>query len=495
MKILIIHTAFIGDIVLSIPLIQRLKDMYPESEIDYLTLPSNRGIISNNPNLNEILIYDKKGKDRGIKGFLRVLKVLKEKKYDYAVIPHRFIKSILLAKLSKIPKIVGFDVASGSWLLTEKKKYDMSKHEVERLLNLVDYEGEKIPIKIYPSVENKEKIESILKDRIYKNIIVMAPGSQRQEKIWDINKVQIVIDKLAENKDNLIIISGGEVEKELNLIVDEENVLDLRGKISLLEFAALLEKTDILVSNDSSPVHIASGFEKPFIIGIFGKGKRSLGFFPWSEKSNVIEDNDFYENNIMNVPEKQYGYKKDYYKSIQDISADRVYEEVVKKIGGGIKGRNIGILYVCTGKYDIFFDEFYESCEKYFLKNDVKTYFVFTDSEKLKEKYKDNKNIVFIHQENLGWPNNTLLRYDIFYKNKDKFINEEYLYFFNANVIFKKEVGEEFIPTKRENGLVAVEHPGFINEKVKNFTYENNEKSLAYIDKNLNKEYKYVCGG
>lgn len=69
------------------------------------------------------------------------------------------------------------------------------------------------------------------------------------------------------------------------------------------------------------------------------------------------------------------------------------------------------------------------------------------------------------------------------------------MYFFNANVIFKGEVGEEFIPTKRENGLVAVEHPGFINEKVKNFTYENNEKSLAYIDKNLNKEYKYVCGG
>ena len=79
MKILVIHTAFIGDIVLSTPLIQELKDIYPKSEIDYLTLPTNKSVISNNPNLNEIILYDKKGKDKGIKGFLRILKILKQK--------------------------------------------------------------------------------------------------------------------------------------------------------------------------------------------------------------------------------------------------------------------------------------------------------------------------------------------------------------------------------------------------------------------------------
>ena len=75
MKILIIHTAFIGDIVLSTPLIQKLKDLYPKSEIDYLTLPTNQSVLYNNPNLNEIILYDKKGKDKGIKGFLKVLKI------------------------------------------------------------------------------------------------------------------------------------------------------------------------------------------------------------------------------------------------------------------------------------------------------------------------------------------------------------------------------------------------------------------------------------
>ena len=80
MKILIIHTAFIGDIVLSTPLIQRLKYMYPNSKIDYLTLPTNQSVINNNPNLHEILLYDKKRKDKGIKRFFERLKNIKTKK-------------------------------------------------------------------------------------------------------------------------------------------------------------------------------------------------------------------------------------------------------------------------------------------------------------------------------------------------------------------------------------------------------------------------------
>ncbi len=338
MKILIIHTAFIGDIVLSTPLIQKLKDLYPKSKIDYLTLPTNQSVLYNNPNLNEIILYDKKGKDKGIKGFLKVLKILKQKKYDYAVIPHRFIKSILLAKLAKIPDIVGFDVATGSSLLDKKVHYDMKKHEVERLLNLVGYEGKRIPVRIYPAKENFVKIEKILKNSGYtgkkeQKLILVAPGSQRPEKMWPIEKYREVIQKLKKNENYFIGITGSKSEKELPLNFEKDkNVIDFRGEISLVEFGALISKADVVVGNDSSPIHIASGFEKPFVIGIFGPGKRSLGFFPWTEKSNVIEDNEFYENNIVTIPKNQHEYKKDYYKGISLISTDRVYEEIITRI-------------------------------------------------------------------------------------------------------------------------------------------------------------------
>ena len=275
MKILIIHTAFIGDIVLSTPLIQKLKDLYPKSEIDYLTLPTNQSVLYNNPNLNEIILYDKKGKDKGIKGFLKVLKILKQKKYNYAVIPHRFIKSILLAKLAKIPDIVGFDVATGSSLLDKKVHYDMKKHEVERLLNLVEYEGEKIPVRIYPAKENFVKIEKMLTISGYtgkkeQKLILVAPGSQRPEKMWPIEKYREIIERLKKNKNYFIGITGSKSEKELPLNFEKDkNVIDFRGEISLVEFGALISKADVVVGNDSSPIHIASGFEKPFVIGIF----------------------------------------------------------------------------------------------------------------------------------------------------------------------------------------------------------------------------------
>ena len=306
MRILIIHTAFIGDIVLSTPLIQKIRDIYPESEIDYLTLPGNKSIISNNPNLRDIILYDKKGADKGIKGFFRILKIVKNNKYDLAIIPHRFIRSIMLAKMAGIKKLVGFDVATGSFLLTDVRHYDMKKHEVERLLDLVDYNGERVPLGIYPSEEDYKKINEILNGRQYRNLITVAPGSQRPEKIWPMEKYDELIKRLTENKENLIAITGGKAEKSL--------------------------KSDIVISNDSAPIHIGSAFEKPFVIGIFGPGKRGLGFFPWTEKSNVIEDNEFYENSITAIPEKQHAYSKEYYKGIPGITVDRVYGEVVKRL-------------------------------------------------------------------------------------------------------------------------------------------------------------------
>ena len=180
------------------------------------------------------------------------------------------------------------------------------------------------------------KIRNILEKSGYEEatqkIIVVAPGSQRPEKMWPIEKYREVIQRLSEDSKNVIVITGSKVEKELPLEFSKRNVIDLRGEINLLEFSALLSYADVVVGNDSSPIHIASGFEKPFVIGIFGPGKRSLGFFPWKEKSNVIEDNEFYENNIVKIPKHQYTYRKDYYKGIPGISVERVYGEIVKRL-------------------------------------------------------------------------------------------------------------------------------------------------------------------
>lgn len=152
----------------------------------------------------------------------------------------------------------------------------------------------------------------------------------------------------------------------------------------------------------------------------------------------------------------------------------------------------IAILYICTGKYTVFWKDFYLTCEKYFIPRGEKHYFVFTDSTDI-DFEKQNPNIHRIFQENLGWPGNTLNRYGMFLGIKDKLSQFDYIFFFNSNLLFLKPITTgEFLPDDKEN-LVACLHPGYFNKERKEFTYDENEKSLAFIPKN--EGVKYFAGG
>lgn len=149
----------------------------------------------------------------------------------------------------------------------------------------------------------------------------------------------------------------------------------------------------------------------------------------------------------------------------------------------------VAILYICTGKYDIFWEEFYKSCEKYFLTKSNKQYFVFTDAENIYDE--NNEKVNKIYQENLSWPGNTLFRFKMFSKIINELEKFDYIFFINANALFLKEVTEDILP--EQESLIVVQHPGFYNKERRAFTYDNNPQSLAYIPENEGKVY--VCGG
>ncbi|HAQ02955.1 TPA: glycosyl transferase family 6 [Candidatus Nomurabacteria bacterium] len=148
----------------------------------------------------------------------------------------------------------------------------------------------------------------------------------------------------------------------------------------------------------------------------------------------------------------------------------------------------IGILYICTGKYSIFWKDFYLSMEEKFISDVEKHYFVFTDNPTI-DFENENRRIHRIYQRDLGWPDNTLMRFNTFLQIEEELLNMDYLFFFNANLIIKEKItSEEFLPTGNEN-LVATLHPGFYNKNRKKFTYENNRKSTAFINKNEGEHY------
>ena len=139
----------------------------------------------------------------------------------------------------------------------------------------------------------------------------------------------------------------------------------------------------------------------------------------------------------------------------------------------------IAILYICTGKYTVFWKDFYESAARLLFEGHQKTYFIFTDAEKID--FDEKSNIKKVYQEKLGWPFDTLMRFNMFLKAENDLKNFDYIFFFNANMLFVEKVGDELIDYENGTNLLAVKHPGYYKADCKDFPYERKKESTAYV--------------
>lgn len=339
LRILIIHTAFIGDIVLSTPLIKKIKESYDNCSITYVTTPIGAEILKNNPNLNNIIIYDKKGEHKGLKGIWDLGKRLRYENFNIVITPHRYLRSSILSWLSRSPIRRGYDIATGSFLFTDKIHYDKSKHEVEKLLSFVNCEktnNKRYEIELFPSDKNVEFADSIWEKNNLDNykIISINPGSKWFTKQWPIDYFNILIKNLNKYDSIKVIVLGG--KEETNLPIFNENTIDLRGKTSLLELSEILKRSDIVLTNDSSPIHIASAFKKPKIFAIFGPTVKSFGFFPWSLNCEIFETNNLKcrpcgIHGGTSCPEK-------HFKCMKNITPDSILRKIINYLGVDIHG-------------------------------------------------------------------------------------------------------------------------------------------------------------
>ncbi|MFH1958137.1 MAG: glycosyltransferase family 9 protein, partial [bacterium] len=134
MKVLIIQSAFIGDVVLAVPLAETVKQSSPGNEVHFLTMPVYGDFLSKQPSISKVVIDDKKGGNRCPFSFLKFCMRLRKEKYDIALIIHRSFRTGLLARIAGIKRRIGFDTAEGRFFYTETVSYRRSMHEVERNL-------------------------------------------------------------------------------------------------------------------------------------------------------------------------------------------------------------------------------------------------------------------------------------------------------------------------------------------------------------------------
>lgn len=281
MKILLIQTAYLGDCVLSLPLINTLKKNL-NCEIDIVTLPQTKSIFLSCPSVNEVLIYDKKKKDKGLKGIIKIINRIKIVKYNAVFLVQRSFRSGFIALLSGISQRIGFDRGGAKYFLTEKIEYNWNIHDIERQLLLAEAFGCKEKVREFNIRSNDgyiRKYESEFQNS-QKKILGIAPQSEWETKCWPKENYLEIIKGLSH--EYKIIVFGKYAEDW------PADVLNLTGRTSMEELIALVGKVDVLLSNDSGIVHIAAALRKP-VVAIFGSTVPQMGFAPFGNKHKIIE--------------------------------------------------------------------------------------------------------------------------------------------------------------------------------------------------------------
>jgi heptosyltransferase II len=288
--ILIIQTAFIGDVILATPLIEKLHQTYPQVQLDFLLRKGNEGLLDDHPYLGKIMIWDKKkGKYTQL---IKLVKIIRAEHYDVVINLQRFLTTGVITFLSGARETIGFNKNPLAFLFSKRypHRIDPEKgnlHEVDRNLSLISDlvpVSERVKPKLYPRLPDFEKVKT---DRSY---VTISPSSVWFTKQYPMEK-WVKVTNLIPSGD-IIFLLGGNSDKEacewIKSQSKHERIEIMAGKLSFLESAALMKNARMNYVNDSAPLHLASATDAP-VTAIFCSTVPAFGFGPLSSKSRIVE--------------------------------------------------------------------------------------------------------------------------------------------------------------------------------------------------------------
>lgn len=325
-KILIIQTAFPGDAILTLPLTKFLKTK--GYFVSVLCIPATENIFSNSPCVDETIVYDKRHRNKGFKGLISIISKIRAKKFVKIYSPHRSFRSTLIAYLSGTKLTYSFDKSSFSFLYSKKVKYDINRHEVFRNLELAGFSNEISLSELKPEIrfsDLKNELALIFKDNFQKTIVI-APGSVWNTKIYPAEYFREICKIMLEKKYRIILVGSGDDLSVCNFISESsDEILNLAGKLSIIESISLISKCDLVIANDSAPTHMAQCTDTP-VLTIYCSTVPEFGFYPVWNNSKFIG-----VNNLACKPCGIHGYKecpKKHFKCGWDLKPDSVIEKI-----------------------------------------------------------------------------------------------------------------------------------------------------------------------
>jgi lipopolysaccharide heptosyltransferase II len=283
----VVQTAFLGDVLLTTPLLEALARRGP---VDVVTTPAAAPLLETHPAVRRVIAYDKRGADRGLRALLALGRRLRAERYDAAYLPHRSLRSAVVAWLARIPRRVGF---RDGWplLYTDARPRPTSGHEIDRLLALADGGPTRARPSLQVTLADRTATEGFLRQHgIDQPFVALAPGSIWGSKRWPYYRE--LAERLAPRWG--IVVVGGPEDAALAANITAAvarcggRAASGCGRLTLRQAAETIRRSVVLVTNDSAPLHLAQAVETP-TVAIFGSTVPAFGFGPRGPRDQTVE--------------------------------------------------------------------------------------------------------------------------------------------------------------------------------------------------------------
>ncbi len=322
-------TNWIGDAVMTTPAMAVLRSFFPTAEIVVVANPLVAELFSPHPDCDRVIIYDKKGQHRGIRGRLQLCRKLRQEHFDLAILFQNAMEAAIISRLAGIPRRAGYTTDGRGLLLN----YRVPVGESERRLHHTDYylnlllslgiAAAKAPLRLFTTEDELLWAQEKLAQN--SRWTAINPGaSYGSAKRWLPERFAAVADRLHEKCRQNIVLIGGPGERDIGRDIEKMMVhqpLNLIGKTSVREMTAILAGCSLVITNDSGPMHVAAALNIP-LVAIFGPTDHTTTS-PMTVKARIIRKNTPCAPCLLRQCPKEH-------QCMQEVTAEEVFQAAVE---------------------------------------------------------------------------------------------------------------------------------------------------------------------
>jgi len=334
-RILILRLSSIGDILLTTPFLQQVRNRFKQAHITYIVKKEFSDLLKYNPHINHLIKFDS---SFGIAELLDLTRELKEKEFDIIFDLHNNLRTNRLTstykryKVSKIKKdkfkrwlLIHLKVNLFKKIRTAPEKY----RQTGQHYNIKD-DNEKVQIFLNDDIE-QEVNQLLRKNNLQKGqYLCLAPGAAHFTKMWPLEYVEKLISKISDMSDIKIALVGGPNEKDiLAQYKTNKNVINFSGQTSLLQSAGILKYAKGIITNDSGLMHMAVAVDIP-IIALFGSTAEELGFFPFRANASILQVEDLWCRPCTHIGREKC--PLGHFNCMRQITVNQVFNAIEKRI-------------------------------------------------------------------------------------------------------------------------------------------------------------------